>query len=204
MKEWWARTGDPKWTDRHSFGEAFFGDTEGIKAEIFDTLNAITAHEGWKSRNKILYEGTPQLPPLVVANIVWTEMERTIVARLYKLHKQAKWWSRRETVELATPELVLEKTEGITKEMNDIASFLPQRAIPNTMAGIIKPVEAKVMTIDSEDYISFVSFPKMYPLTSWKWKLSTVKSNNEGTLDAHSDSEGEEEERGNSASESGE
>jgi hypothetical protein len=107
-------------------------------------------------------------------------------------------------VELATPELVLEKTEGITKEMNDIASFLPQRAIPNTMAGIIKPVEAKVMTIDSEDYISFVSFPKMYPLTSWKWKLSTVKSNNEGTLDAHSDSEGEEEERGNSASESGE
>jgi hypothetical protein len=204
MKEWWARTGDPKWTDRHSFGEAFFGDTEGIKAEIFDTLNAITAHEGWKSRNKILYEGTPQLPPLAVANIVWTEMERTIVARLYKLHKQAKWWSRRETVELATPELVLEKTEGITKEMNDIASFLPQRAIPNTMAGIIKPVEAKVMTIDSEDYISFVSFPKMYPLTSWKWKLSTVKSNNEGTLDAHSDSEGEEEERGNSASESGE
>ena len=125
LKEWWARTGDSRWTDRHGFGAAFFNDKVGPKAEIFDALNAITAHEGWKSRNKMLYEETPQLPPLAVANIVWTEMENTIVARLNKLHKQTNWWSHRETVELATPELVLEKTEGISKEMKEIASFLP-------------------------------------------------------------------------------
>lgn len=204
MKEWWARSGDQTWTDRHGFQDTFFKEHEGVKAEVFDTLNAITAYEGWKSRNKLLYEETPRPPPLAVANIVWTEMENTLVAKLNKLHKQAKWWAYRETVELATPELVLEKTEGIYKEMNNLSSFLPQRAIPTPMAKLVKPHEVKPANIDAEDFLSLESFPMTYPLKVWKWKLMTVKSIIDGTLDANSESEGEEEERGNSASESGE
>ena len=63
LKEWWARSGNNRWTDRHGFGAAFFNDKVGPKAEIFDALNAITAHEGWKSRNKILYKETHNYRP---------------------------------------------------------------------------------------------------------------------------------------------
>jgi hypothetical protein len=204
LKEWWARSGDQIWTDPHGFAAAFFNEYTGPTAEILDAVMAITAHKGWKNRNKILYEGEAQPPALAVANMVWTEIEHTIIARLNHLHKQTIWWRNRETVELATPELVLEHTEEILKEMNEIASFLPQRAIPNTLVELVKPMQARPVTIDSEDFISLEKYPVTYPLTSWKWRLTTVKSKDYGTLDASSDSKGEEEERGNSADESGE
>jgi hypothetical protein len=126
-KEWIVRNGLKEDTKGLKFSKIILQeDLEPIEA----TVTAITAYHIWKHRNKHNIEGTERPPTLIVTNDIWTEIERSLLARIKAREEKITWLKHREELDQAIPHEVEEKIKTITKEIINISQLILNKSLP--------------------------------------------------------------------------
>jgi hypothetical protein len=185
FKEWFFRSGDPQLADPHSFDLAFFQWEDSSTTTLLSkTLNAICTYHIWLARCQLTYRDSIPPPAAVIANAVWTEMERSLLARTKHLATKEKWWTTRLDASMVPANVAEENITGIQEESALIASYLPAWCVPDTLlqeANQIRDIRLPPVT-DTDDFIAF-NRPVETQTPTWRWRLSSCPCPN-GSSDA--------------------
>jgi hypothetical protein len=137
------------------------------------TLRAITLYHVWQARNKLVFENTPRGDHKETVNNIWTEFERSCLARVSYLEDKKNWWSQRHNLCKTNIETLCIKTASIEAEISKTLKYiLPKStpyiwksrrdtpALPGRMGPILDPESSQV--------------PPPCPILGYRWRLTSI------------------------------